>query len=51
MNAAGKAGKEVKGDSRDIENILVVLRELISQQSTTKPRNKIGFKQYQDEKE
>jgi len=36
--------KEVKGNSRDIENIFTVLRELIGQQSTPKPRNRIGFK-------
>lgn len=39
-----KLEKEVKGNSRDIENIFTVPRELISQQSTPKPRNRIGFK-------
>jgi hypothetical protein len=39
-----KLEKEVKGNSRDIENIFTVLRELIGQQSTPKPRNRIGFK-------
>nr|WP_223713912.1 ORF6N domain-containing protein [Niabella beijingensis] len=46
-----KLEKEVKGNSRDIENIFTVLRELISQQSTPKPRNKIGFKQYEKGRE
>ncbi|WP_300598190.1 ORF6N domain-containing protein [Niabella sp.] len=36
--------KEVKGNSRDIENIFVVLKELIEKQRTPIPRNKIGFK-------
>lgn len=39
--------KEVKGNSRDIENIFVVLKELLEkQQKPSPPRNKIGFKQY-----
>ncbi|ANH83071.1 DNA-binding protein [Niabella ginsenosidivorans] len=42
--------KEVKGNTQDIENIFVVLKELIEKQSTPTPRNKIGFKQYGDEK-
>lgn len=37
-----KLEKEVKGNSKDIENIFTVLKELIEKQST--PRNKIGFK-------
>lgn len=41
----GKLEKEVKGNSKDIENIFAVLKELIEKQSTT-PRNKIGFKHY-----
>ncbi len=39
--------KEVKGNSKDIENIFIVLKELIEKHSTPKPRNKIGFKQYE----
>ncbi|MFI5154455.1 MAG: ORF6N domain-containing protein [Chitinophagales bacterium] len=38
--------KEVKGNSKDIENIFMVLKELIEKHSTPPPRNKIGFKQY-----
>jgi len=41
--------KEVKNNSRDIENIFTVLKELIGKQSAAVPRNKIGFKHY-DEK-
>ncbi len=42
-----KLEKEVSGNSKDIENIFVVLKELISKQSAPqKPRNKIGFKNY-----
>ncbi|TAG13121.1 MAG: ORF6N domain-containing protein [Sphingobacteriia bacterium] len=42
-----KLEKEVTGNSKDIENIFMVLKELISKQTTpTKPRNKIGFKNY-----
>ncbi|WP_245645808.1 ORF6N domain-containing protein [Niabella ginsenosidivorans] len=40
--------KEVKGNSRDIENIFAVLRELIEKQSHPIPRNKIGFKRYNE---
>lgn len=36
--------KEVKGNSKDIENIFMVLKELIEKQSANPPRNKIGFK-------
>jgi len=39
-----KLEKEVKGNSKDIENILMVLKELIEKQSNPTPRNKIGFK-------
>ena len=45
----GKLEKEVKGNSKDIENIFMVLKELIEKQSTpppSPPRNKVGFKQY-----
>jgi hypothetical protein len=38
-----KLEKEVKGNSKDIENIFVVLKELIAKPTS---RNKIGFKHY-----
>ncbi|CAN5718321.1 ORF6N domain-containing protein [soil metagenome] len=38
--------KEVKGNSKDIENIFMVLKELLQKDSKPTPRNKIGFKQY-----
>jgi hypothetical protein len=38
--------KEVKGNSKDIENIFMVLKELLEKESKPTPRNKIGFKQY-----
>jgi hypothetical protein len=43
-----KLEKEVKGNSKDIENIFMVLKELIEKQQKPlpPPRNKIGFKQY-----
>ncbi|MBP6022967.1 ORF6N domain-containing protein [Ferruginibacter sp.] len=42
-----KLEKEVKGNSKDIENIFIVLKELIAKQERPPlPRNKIGFKQY-----
>ena len=42
-----KLEKEVKGNSKDIENIFLVLKELLEKQSKpTPPRNKIGFKNY-----
>lgn len=42
-----KLEKEVKGNSKDIENIFMVLKELIEkQQKPLPPRNKIGFKNY-----
>jgi len=42
-----KLEKEVKGNSQDIENIFMVLKELIEkQQKPSAPRNKIGFRQY-----
>ncbi len=44
-----KLEKEISGNSRDIENIFAVLKELISKQSAPpKPRNKIGFKNYDE---
>lgn len=39
-----KLEKEVKGNSRDIENIFMVLKELIGKQSAPPPRERIGFK-------
>ena len=42
-----KLEKEVKGNSKDIENIFMVLKELIEKQSKpAPPKNKIGFKHY-----
>jgi hypothetical protein len=42
-----KLEKEVKGNSKDIENIFVVLKELIEKQTKPTPsKNRIGFKQY-----
>ena len=41
-----KLEKEVKGNSKDIENIFTVLKELIEKNSKPLPRNKIGFKHY-----
>ena len=39
--------KEVKGNSQDIENVFLVLKELIEkQQKPSPPKNKIGFKHY-----
>jgi hypothetical protein len=42
----GRLEKEVKGNSKDIENIFMVLKELIEKESKPTPRNPIGFKQY-----
>jgi hypothetical protein len=42
-----KLEKEVKGNSTDIQNIFMVLKELIEkQQKPSLPKNKIGFKHY-----
>lgn len=42
-----KLEKEVKGNSKDIENIFMVLKELVEKQSKpAAPRQKIGFKQH-----
>lgn len=41
-----KLEKEVKGNSRDIENVFAVLKELIEKEAKPAPRNKIGFKHY-----
>ncbi len=38
-----KLEKEVKGNSKDIQNIFMVLKELIEKQSTPSSRRKIGF--------
>lgn len=43
----GKLEKEVKANSKDIQNIFLVLRELIEKQNKPlPPKNKIGFKHY-----
>jgi hypothetical protein len=42
-----KLDKEIKGNSRDIENIFLVLKELIEKQTAVVPKNKIGFKNYE----
>lgn len=39
-----KLEKEVKSNSKDIENIFAVLKELIEKERKPFPRNKIGFK-------
>lgn len=39
-----KLEKEVKGNSRDIENIFMVLKELLEKESKIIPRRRIGFK-------
>ena len=41
-----KLEKEVKGNSKDIENIFTVLKELIEKETKPKIRSKIGFKHY-----
>jgi hypothetical protein len=41
-----KLEKEVKGNSKDIENIFAVLKELLAKDAKPAPRNKIGFKHY-----
>jgi hypothetical protein len=43
----GKLEKEVKGNSKDIENIFMALKELIEKQGNQSTRNKIGFKRYE----
>jgi hypothetical protein len=42
-----KLEKEVKGNSKDIENIFMVLKELLEKEHKPTPRNKIGFKPYE----
>ncbi len=39
-----KMEKEVKSNSKDIENIFAVLKELIEKDSKPQPRSRIGFK-------
>lgn len=41
-----KLEKEVKGNSSDIQNIFMVLKELLEKERKPITRNKIGFKQY-----
>ena len=41
-----KLEKEVIGNSNDIENIFMVLKELLEKETKPAPRNKIGFKNY-----
>jgi hypothetical protein len=41
-----KLEKEVKGNSKDIENIFMVLKELLEKEVKPASRNKIGFKHY-----
>jgi hypothetical protein len=41
-----KMQKEVRGNSKDIENIFLVLKELVEKHRNPAPRNRIGFKQY-----
>jgi hypothetical protein len=43
-----KLEKQVKGNSKDIENIFAVLKELIEKDSKPAPRNRIGFKHYDE---
>jgi hypothetical protein len=41
-----KLEREVKKNTKDIDNVFTVLKELIEKQARPMPRNKIGFKQY-----
>jgi hypothetical protein len=41
-----KLEKEVKGNTKDIENIFIVLKELFDKHAKPIQRNKIGFKHY-----
>jgi hypothetical protein len=38
--------KEVRGNTKDIENIFMVLKELLEKESKPLPRNRIGFRQH-----
>lgn len=40
-------GRNTERNSKDIENIFLVLKELFEKDSKPTPRNKIGFKHYQ----
>jgi hypothetical protein len=40
--------KEVKNNSQDIENIFTVLKELIEKHSSPLPKNKVGYKRYDE---
>ena len=42
-----KLEKEVKGHSKDIENVFMVLKELLEKDGKPVPRNRIGFKHYE----
>jgi hypothetical protein len=39
-----KLEKEVRGNSKDIENVFIVMKELIEKHRSPIPRNRIGFK-------
>lgn len=41
-----KLEKEVSGNSKDMENIFVIMKELLERARKPKTRNKIGFKHY-----
>jgi hypothetical protein len=41
-----KLEKEVKGNSKDIENVFMVLKELLEKENKPASRNRIGFKSY-----
>ncbi len=43
-----KLEKELNGNTKDIENIFMVLKELLDKESNLLPRNKIGFKHYDE---
>ena len=43
-----KLEKEVKGNSKDIENVFMVLKELLEKESKPTPRNKIGFRRNEE---
>jgi len=43
-----KLEKEVKGNSKDIENVFMVLKELLEKKSKPTPRNKIGFRRNEE---
>jgi phosphomevalonate kinase len=44
-----KLEKEVKGNSRDIENVFIVLKKQIEKDANPVKINKIGFKNYDDQ--